>query len=238
MKKVFVGTLRCGENDYGACLEALTGQRNVDIKHHVISDMPEKEAHNALWSAWHEAREAGYELFVKVDADTVLAHPDVLKTIVESFESNPRLTGMQCPLHDYFTDSLINGLNCYDHRVKFSVSTNVIYPDRQDHGHIEVYKADRVPVNLRPAGYHCHYANEVQAFHYGLHRGLKSQNDIREKVIAAYKVHNDKLRWFALQGFDERICSQFRKDAKFNYADPEFIEAFQLVQEGAARIWD
>jgi len=68
--RVFVGTLACGEAERVECSAAVAAQTGVSVTHAVIEDLPELEAHNALWDAW-ESAQAGHDLFVKIDADTV-----------------------------------------------------------------------------------------------------------------------------------------------------------------------
>jgi hypothetical protein len=162
--KVFVGTLHCGEGDFELCCEMIASQSGVVIEHHVISNLPELEAHNALWNAWNQ-RKKDFQLFVKVDADTVLKHNEVLFSFWKMIQENPKITGIQAPLHDYFTDSFINGLNCFTPEVEFKRSRDSLYCDRNvDVNHRLVIKADGVSAALRPAGLHCHSATEIQSF--------------------------------------------------------------------------
>jgi len=77
---------------------------------------------------------------------------------------------------------------------------------------------------LRPAAFHCHHATDIQAFHLGVHRALKGQHHITEKVRQAWNTHKDRLRGIAILG--ARLSSQFNKDRRFNYNDKELIEAF------------
>jgi hypothetical protein len=222
--RVFVGTLYCGEGDFATSAKALVGQQDVDITCQVIDDLPEKEAHDTLWDAWADAKK-DHDIFVKVDADTVLQHPRVLNDICDMFASDERLTGVQCWLHDYFTDSFIYGLNCYSCRVVFKHTDDNLFCDRVDTNHDRVLRGAALPKSLQPAGLHCHHANELQAFHFGLHRQLKGQGNILYNVRKAWERDNDILRAWALVG--AHVANQFRTNRRFNYNDPEFKDAFE-----------
>lgn len=226
--RIFVGTMHTQEGDFPTCIEAIQAQKNVVVSHHIISNLKEKDAHNALWRAWNSAKSSN-DLFVKIDADTVLASPDTLSQIWSLFESNPRLTSVQAPLHDYLTDGFINGLNAFSPKVIFNDTRDELYCDRVDTGHDMRIQSGDVPECLKPAGLHCHFANEQQAFHYGVHRALKGQRSILDKVLHAWKRDRDRIRGFALLGM--HYSDQFVQNRRFNYADSEFVEAFKQASE-------
>lgn len=222
--RIFVGTMHCGEADYPACVQAVRAQRGVTITHVTISDLPEKEAHNALWQSWRDAK-ADHDIFVKVDADTVLRSHDTLRLIHDQFARDPRVTGLQAPLHDYMTDGHINGLNAFGRRVVFNDTRDNLYCDRAvDTGHDVVLREKLLPLDLVPAGNHCHHASEVQSFHYGVHRMLKGQVATMDRVFKAWSRDRDRVRLFALVG--AHMANRFAADHKFNYTDPEFTAAF------------
>lgn len=227
--RIFVGTMYTQEGDFLECLRRIQEQEGVIVSHFIVSGLKEKEAHNALWHAWR-GQQKTHDLFVKVDADTVLSTPQTLAQIWELFATNPRLTGVQAPLHDYMTDSFINGLNCFSPRVIFNDTQDELYCDRQvDTNHDVTLRDTQLPEHLRPAGLHCHYASPKQAFHYGLHRALKGQHQIIKRVEAAYESHGrDRIRAFALMG--SIVAPKFVQHRHFNYQDPEFIAAFEEAQ--------
>lgn len=217
---VFVGTLSCGEGELEQCKNAVAAQQCVSITHCVLSNMPEREAHDALWREWEGAR-AHHDLFVKVDADTVLIDPWVLSRIAEAFAVNaPRLTGMQLPILDYFTDGPIAGLNAFSPDVEFQRSPE-LHCDRVDVGHDLVLKCpqedmthagllDRAsclglimpaggPIPV-PAARHCPAPTDAQAFRFGLHRALKGQREVLDRVRCAYHRDLDRPRALVLMG--------------------------------------
>lgn len=223
--KVFVGTMTCGEGDFETCCQAISSQRDVDVDHFIINNLPEKAAHNTLWSSWRN-RQTTHDLFVKVDADTVLKHDRVLIEVATIMKNDPRITGIQAPLHDYFTDGFINGLNCFSPKVTFQDSVDDLFCDRQvDVGHDIVMGSTQVPSSLSPAGFHCHHSTDIQAFHFGVHRALKGQHHIIEKVRLAWTKHKDRLRGLAILG--AQFSSQLSKNRRFNYGDKELLDLFE-----------
>lgn len=222
--RVFVGTMYCGEGDFKDACEAIASQRTVVVSHVVIKNLPEKEAHNQLWRAWRDAKST-HNMFVKVDADTVLAHDEVLFEFWNLMSSNSRITGIQAPLYDYFTDGYVNGLNCFSPKVTFQNTTDQLFCDRQvDVDHDIVVGSDSVPERLRHAGYHCFHATDEQAFHFGVHRALKGQVHVLERVKQAWKNHNDRQRALVLLG--AKSASLFTNGG-FNYSDELFVSTFR-----------
>jgi hypothetical protein len=177
----------CGEPDLPFHIKALSEQ-DVEIDHRIFSFMPEMEAHNAVYQTFNNA---GPEwIRGKVDADVVL-NPGALKGI--SVKDNGWLDPQ---VHDYFTDAPLRaGLAFYGPDVRFKLQTNPLKCDRgiascggaSHHGMI---------------GKHAYYANELIGFHYGFHRGLKSQLNVYNNLVRAYARHNDRVRLMAIRGFD------------------------------------
>jgi hypothetical protein len=224
LPRVFVGTMHSQEGDFQECLARVQAQEGVTVSHFIVSGLKEKEAHNALWHAWRH-QGSSHDLFVKLDADTVLRDTSTLLEIWRQFEANPCVTGLQAPLHDYMTDDLINGLNAFNARVTFNDTKDELYCDRQvDTGHDVVLRGTQLPLSLRPAGLHCHRSTLRQAFHYGLHRALKGQQQTIELVQNAWNVDRDDVRAMALLG--AYWASDFAINRRFNYSDDEFKAAF------------
>lgn len=227
--QVFVGTMYCGEGDYPECTKAILGQQGVNVQHVVIANQSEKEAHNRLWQTWRDVQHSGFDMFVKVDADTVLAHPLVLREFWQMMQNSPRITGIQAPLLDYFTDGHINGLNCFSPKVTFRDTADALFCDRQvDVDHDVVVKAGGVPMTLRPAGFHCYRATDEQAFHFGLHRAMKGQTQVIDLVDQAWRRHHDRIRALALLGAQYAYAGTF-KAGGFNYNDERFKTALEAV---------
>lgn len=226
--RIFVGTMYAEEGDFSACMQRIKDQEGVSVSHFIISGMKEKQAHNALWHAWNDQK-SEHDLFVKVDADTVLTSPHTLKIIADLFRENSRVTGLQAPLQDYMTNTHINGLNAFSPVVTFNDTRDELYCDRQvDVDHDVVLRVGTLPQELVPAGYHCYHSTERQAFHYGVHRMLKNQRHIISQVCDAWNTHQDRIRGFALIGAS--VAGAFSESKRFNYSDDEFQNAFERAR--------
>lgn len=229
--RIFVGTLTCGEAEIAESTAAIASQERVQVTHLIIADKGELEAHNELWEAWR-ARKSTHDLFVKVDGDTILNRSTALAEIAELFQ-NPKVTGAQILLHDYFTDSLIAGLNAFSPVVSFQNGTNRLFADRVDTNHQVVLKGDATR-HMAPIGWHCRTPHPRQAFHFGLHRQLKRQYDVVGRVACAWLTVRDEVRGWALAGAN---AAGWRLRKHFDYADSEFERAFErLLVDDEARI--
>ena len=223
--KIFVGTMEHGELDFKNCAAAVARQQEVELVHYVVSNKPECAAHEDLFSKWNSVKQ-DYDLFLKVDADTVLSSDLVAKTLADLFTVNERLTGIQAWLHDYMTDSMIYGLTCIRNTVTVATKVDPLYCDRVDSNHDVVLRGDQLPKELNPAGLHCHFASELQAFYYGFHRGKKEQVEIHERVFKAWSVNKDHVRGMALMGFKFS-----RSNNIANYDDREFQDMYVAAKK-------
>lgn len=224
-KKVLVTTLECGEADFQRCVDAIKAQKNVILVHQVISSFSEKEAHEKLIESWNAQLKA-FNAFVKIDADTVLRHDTIIEKTVDLMLLH-EAAATQSPLHDFFTDGPINGLNCYaPSKNTFGNAVNELYCDRSiTHNAIVLY-GKNMSEDINPAGDHCKYCNEFQAFHFGVHRGMKSQENTMRLVKRAYEKLGDIRRAMALEGF--RLASEFKTNKLgFNYRDKDLIERYE-----------
>jgi hypothetical protein len=222
--RIFVGTLACGEAERAECVAAVAAQTGVSVTHTIIENLPELEAHNALWDAW-EAVKTRHDLFVKVDADTVLVRPTALEDVAALF-TDEEVTGAQILLHDFFTDQLIAGLNAFSRAVTFRRATDRLWTDRVDGGHRRVLKGDPVR-HLAPIGWHCRAPHPHQAFHFGLHRALKRQQAMIARCAEVWLVERDEARAWALVG----AMSAERLRHHVDYGDAEFRAAVQAIAE-------
>jgi hypothetical protein len=201
--QVFIGTMESGEADFEQCKAAILGQRHAKWTHFIVSGLPEAAAHRRLYEEWNAVK-ADFDLFIKVDADTVLANPFVVEAYVRLFRSDLRLTGVQAWLDDYMTRDLIYGLTCVRNSVRISTDVDPLFCDRVDTGHDRILRGSAVgDPALIPAGRHCHHASKEQAFRYGVHRAKKRQAAVRDKVRTAWiSQGRDEVRGMALAGFD------------------------------------
>lgn len=228
--RIFVGTLASGEAEFEKCCQAIECQQDVEVKHHIISDEPEFEAHNKLWESWAKVK-SDYDLFVKVDADTVLCRPTALADIFFLF-SDPAVTGAQILLHDYFTDRLIAGLNAFSPVVQFRKSSRRLFADRADSNHDVVLKGEAVK-HLAPIGWHCIHPHPRQAFHFGLHRALKKQREVVERCASVWLEKRDEPRSWALTG---AMVAGWRLRTSFDYGNARFEASFGHYLDNRKRL--
>lgn len=195
LPRVFFGTMYSDESEFEESRQMIHSQKDLlEIKHVVIEGLEEREAHNILWQSWNSFKN-DFDLFVKVDADTILGDEYSISRVWSLFRENPRVTGVQVRLKDYYTDDLISGLNFFSPAVVFKTSPS-LYCDRVDTNHDIVLKGEIVE-HLEPIGLHCKDPTLRQSFHYGLHRMLKNQKDVIRKVLVAKR---EPAREYALLG--------------------------------------
>lgn len=228
--RIFVGTLACGEAEFESCCAAIAAQTGVQITHHVIKDQPEYEAHNMLWRAWSDNK-SSHDLFVKIDADTVLNRKTALSELSKFFE-NPRVTGVQVELNDYFTNDLIVGpLTGFSKQVEFRNAKSKLFVDHADFGHDLILKGKQLE-NLPVIGWHGKDPSSRQSFHFGFHRKLKGQKDVLRKTAVAWLVQRDEARGWALAGAS---CAKWWMIGKTHYRSSSFEKHFSLMEQDHER---
>lgn len=227
--RIFVGTLACGEAEFEECCSSIKSQIGVNITHHIIQNQPEYAAHNMLWQAWGNHR-SDHDLFVKIDADTVLNRQTALVELASLF-SQPDVTGAQIPLLDYFTDDLISGLNAFSPAVRFRPSRWKLFADHADYGHQRVLKGESVK-HLAPIGWHGKNPSPRQSFHFGLHRKLKGQDMVLYKTAQSWKKYQDDARGWALAG---AASARWWMWGKTHYTSWVFQRTFRMMQNDNIR---
>jgi len=176
--RLFIGTLYSQENEFSDCVRSINDQTYKQFDHFVFSDLPNKEAHITLFKAFVQQAET-YDLLIKVDADMVISNPRLFENIVRKMHENPGIDILTIAVHDFFSDQLIYGLNTYRNTVRWNLDKENLFVDIPDTPQDKYLFDDR---ELAPAAVHCPNPSPYQAFHYGVHRGLKMvQPDQAEK---------------------------------------------------------
>lgn len=218
--RVLVITLANGENELDECVGAIKSQRNVDIEHVIISGKNEFEAHKEFGLIWNRRRNE-FDNLVKIDADSILMSKDALFGVVKLFK-NRDVTGVQVKMLDYFSNSLISGINAFSNKVEFITPRYRLYPDHSDIGHNIVLKGESVRF-LEPIAWHCKYPSNRQSFFFGYRRRLKKQKDTLAKVAKEWLVNFDDSRKWALIGSYSAEHKQFKK---FRFTSSKVDQAF------------
>lgn len=166
---ILVGVLFSGENEYDECLSSINTQTYKNFELLQFEHLPKFEAHRQLYHAFLDQKE-DYDLLIKIDADMVLTRPQLFEQIVQKFDQNPQIDVLAIAILDFFSGGFINGLNTYRNTVRWeldpeNVNADVVIVDK------ERFIYDQV--DLAPAAYHCKNPSKLQAFHFGVHRGIK-----------------------------------------------------------------
>lgn len=167
--KIFVGVLYSGENEYGECLHSINQQTYSGYDLFTFENMPKLEAHTNLYHKFLDQNDK-YDLLVKIDADMVLTRPELFQQIVDKFEQNPSIDVFGIAIWDFFSGGYINGLNSYRNTVHWELDPNNVNAD------VVIVDKDRYVYDqseLAPAAIHCKNPSKFQAFHFGVHRGIK-----------------------------------------------------------------
>ena len=187
--RILVGTLRTIENEFSACVEALNRQTHREFEHFVVRDLPNKQAHDALYDTF--MRRAGeFDLFVKVDADMVIQNGDFFRRLIASFEAHSDKRGIVIPVHDFFTDTLIRGLHAYRSGVKWNTGDEEVFVDPSPVDGAQMI--DDVD-DLTPAAEHCPDPSPFQAFHFGAHKGLKAREALERGIPGTLRFHSGNV---------------------------------------------
>jgi hypothetical protein len=222
--------MHCGEPDFPHCQAMIARQQNVIIKHALIENMSELDAHNVVYQSFNDVDPTWIR--AKIDADVVLSDEYVLAKIAADLQIRKNALGLTPFVHDYMTDSEIHaGATFYTSAAKFRVQSNPLKCDR------DMLEGDEKLVReYGLVGRHMHHANELTAFRYGLHRGLKSQLKILDLVEKAYVKYRDPIRLMAIKGFnvgqnDPRFNAWHQTGldvpSQHNYEDVEFLAMFR-----------
>lgn len=227
----------CNENEFDCSQQFIDEQKNVIVSKYLVKDKSERDAAKELYSTWNIVK-CEYDFFIQVDADTILAHDHVFDDATKILnlhlaplrDNTKTFTSLQAPLYDYLTNNYVMGLNVYSTQVEWNVKIDNLYTDRCTKNNVTMRHDNfrNFPESLIPAGSHATMLSNVQAYHYGIHRGLKGQFDKRDKILRALQnlpvFVKSFPHMFALQGFDD--CELFRGTNEFNYNDDKFLNAY------------
>lgn len=218
-KRVLILTLYSGENELCDSRRLLNIQTYKYWKQIVLSNLPNREAHDKLYS-YIMRYYKDYDLFIKLDADMALIDSNSLKKIVDFFEDNPNVDQANFSVSDVLSGLDIMGLLVFTNKVSWIKSEEMLFVD-----HAPIIRGRRLLVWDEPApiAFHCPDPHLFQAFHYGAHRALKAiQRDRPNKrwvqsalqwhllmsVWNYYKRSKDRTRGFLILG----ALSVWRKD--------------------------
>ena len=178
MPHVLVLTLHAGEPQLDRCVASIEAQVGVDVVHEVISGLANVDAHRLLYETV-ERRATDFDLSIKIDADMVLRGEGVLAEIARLFAADPELDHAQFAVHDFYTDRSIMGVHAFSPRVRWATSDERLFVDPAP-----VIPGRRLLQWSAPAPVADHSPDPsmLQAFRFGIHRGLKAFQPGRKRV--------------------------------------------------------
>lgn len=222
--RVLVGTLYSAEKEFMESRNSALKQQYCRVEHYVIKDLNEFEAHNLLWKVLN-SRTDSYDLFVKLDADTILSKSSLFHTVHERLISK-NLDGIQLSLFDYYSQSSIYGLGIFLPNVRFKQSRSRLFADRAIDRHMFKIGQNQDIDFLEDAGLHCSYPSAEQSYRYGLHRWKKGQVDLIRLVLQNWITERDSARGWALIG---AIMAEKKRYISVNYGGQSFQEIASLL---------
>lgn len=235
--RIFVGTLYAGENELDECVDAINRQKGVTIEHVIFKNLGNKEAADTLYRTFME-RSGEFDLLIKVDADMVLLDEHLFANISQKFREHDWLDLLEIRLHDFFSDQLIWGLNSFRSTVKWKPAQENLFID--DFPPVPNDRRIGSWEEVEPAGIHCKNPSPLQAFHYGVHKGLKVlQLGISEKEMSKthaswekiertydhYKRKRDIRLGYAVLGAELALKGNFQAD-HLDYSNPYMKQVF------------
>ena len=189
--RIFVGTMYAGENELEECVDSISRQKGVALEHVILKNFGNREAKDILYKTFME-RSSEFDLLIKVDADTVLVDDHLFSNISQKFRDNDWLDLLEIRLYDFFSDQLIWGLNSFRSTVKWKPAQENLFID--DFPPVPKDRRINDCKDLAPAGIHCKNPSPLQAFHYGVHKGLKFiQRGVANKVISKIRSNWVKI---------------------------------------------
>ena len=223
--RVLVGTLYSAEKEFMESRNSALKQQYCRVDHYVIKDLNEYDAHNLLWKVLN-SRTDSYDLFVKLDADTILGKLNLFHTVHERLISKS-LDGIQLSLLDYYSQSSIYGLGIFLPRVRFMQSRSRLFADRAiDRQKFKIGRNQDIGF-LEDAGFHCSYPSAEQSYRYGLHRWKKGQLDLMRLVLQNWILERDSARGWALIG---AIMAEKKRFISVNYGGQNFQKIASLLK--------
>jgi hypothetical protein len=165
--RVMVGVLHAGESEFSSCIKSIQDQRGVDLHYEVISDLPNKEAHDTLYDLFM-SHAAEFEFFFKLDADMTLRTSESLHSLVTTVQSNGAAHALSY-VFDHPSSLSIPGVQLFRSDSRWGGSDealNVDYPPRL--GGSSMIVIDPIYVD------HMSSPSQYQLFRYGIHKALKA----------------------------------------------------------------
>ncbi len=214
--KILVGILHCIENEFGDCIESIEAQTLKTRDHFILSNLPNKDAHDTLYRTFMD-RAQDFDLFIKIDADMVLARPRFFEEVAQHFNNSSDLSHLIVAVHDWFTDKSIMGLHVYRSDYRWEVTSETLFVDVFP----EIGKVEKDRSQLAPAALHCPNPSPFQAFHYGVHKGTKFLQSGTKQVAESFR----DTHWRHFKSINKHISRN--RDRRLLLTKAGFIHALK-----------
>lgn len=199
--KFLVGVLYCGENEFDSCIDSIEQQQNSIHSAFVIKNKIKRDAHKLLYNTFMSQCQ-DFDIFVKVDADMVLARNNLFESIGQYFSQRNWLHHLQIPVEDWYSLRLIGALHSFRSNVQWGKTRDNVFTDRSP---TIPRQREYHEGSLSPAAYHCPNPTPYQSFHYGIHRGVKLRVALATSQLSRAKFHfkNRELTWTNFVNVDD-----------------------------------
>ncbi len=199
-RKIYIGTLYVGENELDDCKQSVQEQTFKNIKHEIFSHLPNKEAHDTLYSRFMELSNE-YDYFIKLDADMVLVRNTVVEEMLEIFEKNTNLDQAIFTVRDWYSDSDIIGMHMFSNRVRWKIDKESLFVDTDPY-----ILGEKIIIsdNIAPVAFHSPNPSIKEAYIFGFHRALK--------VIQRGRLRKNTKRAKLQMGLLQNAWSKLKKD--------------------------
>jgi hypothetical protein len=165
--RVLVGILYSGESEFNASLASASRQKEVAIETFIITDKPNKIAHDELYETFM-TRAKYFDFFLKLDADMTLRHEYCVRDLLRSVTSEKAAHALSY-VYDSPSSLAIPGVQIFRSDSKWEGSTdtlNVDYLPKLFGKSILI--TEPIFVDHMPA------PSDYQLFRYGIHKTLKA----------------------------------------------------------------
>jgi hypothetical protein len=232
--RALVGTLYSGENEFEECVASIKRQTYTNYKHQIFSHLPNALAHRTLFQTFLDRKDE-FDILIKVDADMVLCSERLFENIVQWMTKHPNMDSYSIAVQDFFTGILINGLNTYRNTNHWNYSRETMFVDIPETSGRRYYFDQ---IEFAPAAVHCKNPSKYQAFHYGVHRGLKSIQlhhstshwAMLEKVWRNFLHTQDVRIGLAVLGAELVYSGLFHRE-DVDYTNPKMAEELEKYQD-------
>lgn len=244
--KILVGVMYCIENELEQCLTSIEEQTLPAHDIFILSNLPNKEAHNRLYQTFMSRRHEA-DLFVKIDADMVLDRKTFFEEVSMRFLVDSSINHIQIAVDDWYTNRKVMGLHLYRNDYRWIRNKEAHFVDLADSSH-NVGRMVNDWSDLAPAAAHSPNPSPFQAFHFGIHKAIKvSQCGRPKKKISFsfahwenfiqlerhYRKTHDRRLAVAIAGFLHATYHLY-EPRHVDYSCQETIAAFETYKSLSA----